>query len=89
MRIAIIMVKVLRAFFTFGSRKTGTPLLMASTPVMAVHPFANAFTSSHRLTVVMAGPHFGIAATGSGWPPCNTVLIRPMTITPPRHATKT
>ena len=30
------------AFGIVGVRKSGTPLLTASTPVMAVHPFANA-----------------------------------------------
>ena len=38
---AMMMVSVSRRYGIVGGRKTGTPLLTASTPVMAVHPLAN------------------------------------------------
>jgi hypothetical protein len=37
-----MMTSVFAAFFAFGLRKAGTPLLIASTPVSAVQPDANA-----------------------------------------------
>ncbi len=37
-----IAASVVAAFFALGLRKAGTPLLMASTPVRAVHPEAKA-----------------------------------------------
>ena len=36
---------VVAAFLLFGPRNAGTPLLIASTPVSAVHPDANALSS--------------------------------------------
>ena len=52
-RIATIAVNVLRALDTVGSLKRGTPLLTASTPVIAVQPLAKAPKSSHALTVAV------------------------------------
>ena len=43
-------VSVRRALVTTGSRKALTPLLTASTPVIAVQPLANARSSSHKVT---------------------------------------
>ena len=68
MRIAMIVVNVARAFLTRGSRKACTPLLTASTPVMAVQPLENAFTRSHKLTAVIAAPVRGIGEAGIGCP---------------------
>ncbi len=48
---APIIASVLAALRAFGARKAGTPLLIASTPVKAVHPEANARKS--RTTVRM------------------------------------
>src|SRR4051794_33641556 len=47
-RIATIAVRVRCAFATTGSRKALTPLLTASTPVIAVQPLAKARSRSHR-----------------------------------------
>lgn len=41
-----IIVKVIAAFWAFGRSKGGTPLLIASTPVNAVHPDAKARTTN-------------------------------------------
>ncbi len=45
-RIAMMIVRVRRAFATTGSRNACTPLLTASTPVIAVQPLANARNSN-------------------------------------------
>ena len=49
---APIMVRVIAALRAFGFWNEGTPLLIASTPVSAVQPEANARTSSSAI----AGP---------------------------------
>ena len=46
-----MMVRVRLAFFWVGSRKAMTPLETASTPVMAVHPLANTFARSQRVSI--------------------------------------
>ncbi len=38
---------VVAAFLLFGCLNAGTPLLIASTPVSAVHPDENAFSSKN------------------------------------------
>ncbi len=48
-------VSVFCAFLVVGSRKARTPLLTASTPVIAVQPLANAFSSSHAPAIAVAG----------------------------------
>ena len=66
---AMITVRVCCALAAAGSRKALTPLLTASTPVMAVHPLAKALSSSQRLT---DGRGRGTAAEpprASGCPP--------------------
>jgi hypothetical protein len=45
----MINVSVNCAALVTGSRNALTPLLTASTPVMAVHPLAKAFSISHVL----------------------------------------
>ena len=45
---AMMTVRVRRAWTTAGSRKALTPLLTASTPVMAVQPLAKDRISSHQ-----------------------------------------
>jgi hypothetical protein len=66
---AMMVVRVARAFLTLGSRKACTPLLTASTPVIPVQLLENAFTSNHMLTALIAGPGLGIGAAGMGCPP--------------------
>jgi hypothetical protein len=48
----MMMVSVILAFFRVGSRNAITPLLTASTPVMAVQPEEKTLSSSHQLTKV-------------------------------------
>ena len=63
-RIAITMVRVRRAHFQAGSRKAITPLLTASTPVMAVQPLANARSSSQSATRLGGAAKAGGGITG-------------------------
>ena len=65
-KIAVIAVSVRRAPSTLGTRKIGTPLLTASIPVIAVLPLANARTSSHALTGIVASVTRAEGATGLG-----------------------
>ena len=60
----MIAVSVRSAFFTVGALKTGTPLLIASTPVMAVQPLANARARSQRLAASACAGTTGGADTG-------------------------
>ena len=61
-------VKVRWACGTAGSRNAVTPLLTASTPVMAVQPLAKARIKIQRpATLVAAGSGAG-GSTGTGWP---------------------
>jgi hypothetical protein len=80
-RIATISVNARVASLTVGFLNSGTPLLMASTPVIAVQPLANARRKSQAPTaavaVVWSGG--GSDARGSGFPPARIVLVRPMT----------
>ncbi len=57
------------AYFTVGSRNAPTPLLTASTPVIAVQPAANARSSSHSVIGAVAWEAAGRSAAGCGWPP--------------------
>ena len=61
-----MMVSVILAFLRVSSRKAITPLLTASTPVMAVQPKENTFNSSHTLTAAVAEGNGGNAVTGLG-----------------------
>ena len=77
----MITVSVRCAFFTVGSRNARTPLLTASTPVMAVQPLEKTCSSTHALAAATTAlGAAGGATTGIGWPPANTVLKVPMAI---------
>ncbi len=70
----MIAERVRRAWTTQGSRKALTPLLTASTPVIAVQPLANERISSHRPAVGSAAD----ASTGGATrPPAETASIVP------------
>ena len=62
----MIAVRVRRAWRTAGSRKAPTPLLTASTPVIAVQPLANARIRIQRLAAVAAEGMRGGRPTGVG-----------------------
>ena len=64
-----MMVSVILAFLRVSSRKAITPLLTASTPVIAVQPEENTFSSSHQLTAAVAGGSAGSGVTACGCPP--------------------
>jgi hypothetical protein len=69
---AMMTVSVRLAFTVVGSRKAMTPLLTASTPVMAVQPLAKTLANSQRVKVAVAAGSLGTAITGTGWPPVTT-----------------
>jgi hypothetical protein len=50
-----MMIKVLPAFSDSGDLNTGTPLLMVSIPVNAVHPVANACRMMNNVSGCIAG----------------------------------
>ncbi len=54
----MITVSVRCAVFTTGSRKAWTPLLTASTPVIAVQPLENALINSQTLIPAAGGVQF-------------------------------
>src|SRR5438067_4659796 len=74
----MIRVRVRRAVETTGSRNAFTPLLTASTPVMAVQPLANACRMSQAPGRAVAWVIRGRGSTGTGCPPETKVLIKPM-----------
>src|ERR1700688_1256051 len=87
----MITVSVRWALRTVGSRNARTPLLTASTPVIAVQPFENTCSSSHMLTATDTGPATlaGGATTGTGRPAANTDFVTPIRIahnSEPRNA---
>jgi hypothetical protein len=57
------------AYFTVGSLKALTPLLTASTPVMAVQPAANPRNTSQAVTAPAPSALPGGAITGCECPP--------------------
>src|SRR5690349_1434831 len=75
-------VSVRCAVLTVGCRNALTPLLTASTPVMAVHPLANDRTRLQRPTASAAAGGGGGATTGTGWPPLEADLTIPVTRMP-------
>src|ERR1035437_9522832 len=85
-KMPMMMVSARRACLGAGSRNAITPLLTASTPVMAVHPLAKARTSSHALTLAVARVAGGIAATAIGWPLAASVLASPIAIAVSKQA---
>ncbi len=84
----MIAVSVRRAYFTEGSRNAETPLLTASTPVIAVHPLANDRISSQNDAATGVAGNSGGATTGSGRPPDAKVLTTPMASTASSETTK-
>src|SRR5947207_10574491 len=60
------IVSVILAFLRVGSRNAITPLLTASTPVMAVQPEAKTFRISQKLNAAVAGVTGGMGAIGWG-----------------------
>ena len=77
----MIAVRVLRAWGTAGSRKAPTPLLTASTPVIAVQPLAKARIRIQRLAAMAADGMAAAARPASGWPPASSALTTPMAST--------
>ena len=65
---------VRRAVLTAGGRNAFTPLLTASTPVMAVQPLENACRISQRPAVVAAPCGACGGTTGAGFPPLRNSL---------------
>jgi hypothetical protein len=60
-----IAVIVFEAFFDSGGLNAGTPLAIASTPVRATDPLANAFSrSSRRSGSTPKGTAFGCLGSG-------------------------
>jgi hypothetical protein len=86
-RMVTIAVNVIRAWRTAGSRNAATPLLTASTPVMAVQPLANALAKIHQLTISTPGFMVGGATTDTGCPPDTSVLTIPTATTPSSETT--
>ena len=62
----MMAVRVRCAFGIVGFLKIGTPLLTASTPVIAVQPLAKARTTIHTLSASVAAGIAGGATTGVG-----------------------
>jgi hypothetical protein len=85
---AQIAVRVRLAYFTDGSLKSGTPLLTASTPVMAVQPLANARSSSQMLAVAPAAASGGGGTTGTGCPSAEIALTIPINRITAKSTTK-
>src|ERR1700730_18028019 len=77
-KMEIITVKVRCAVFTTGSRNAVTPLLTASTPVIAVQPLANDLSSSHTLTPTTAAGSGEGGTTGVGCPPDVIIFTVPI-----------
>ena len=68
-----MIVSVHCAFGTAGFLKSGTALLTASTPVMAVQPLAKARSRTQALTACVACETIGGGSTGCGCPPLRKV----------------
>ena len=80
MRIPMMTVSVKRAVTLAGSLKARTPLLTASTPVIAVQPLAKARASSHMPRASLAPATGGGGTRGTGWPLAVSVLTMPHAI---------
>src|ERR1051325_4620072 len=83
-----MMVSVHCALGTFGFLKSGTALLTASTPVIAVQPLANERNNSHILAASIAFGAGGGTLTGRGCPPLSNICTIPIVSAVPTHATK-
>src|ERR1051326_2722973 len=77
-----MIVSVHCALGTFGFLKSGTALLTASTPVIAVQPLANERNISHILAASIA------CGAGGGCPPLSNICTIPIVSAVPTHATK-
>ena len=62
----MMIVNVSLAHLSDGSRKAMTPLLTASTPVIAVQPLEKVRNKSHALTDPVIPVSFGGTITGTG-----------------------
>ena len=87
-RMPMIAESVRCALRTAGSRNALTPLLTASTPVIAVQPLAKARNTIHHPAVVVAANIAGGAITATGWPPITHALISPIPSTVNKQRTK-
>src|SRR6202011_2519163 len=67
--VATIIVNVHSARLTRGSANSGTPLLTASTPVIAVHPLAKDRISSQNVTALVELITAGSGTIAFGCPP--------------------
>src|SRR5579875_3767267 len=77
-RIAMITVSAWFACLERGSLNAVTPFETASTPVMAAHPLANAFSRSQIVRYfIVARMGGGGADTGTGCPPAATACRMP------------
>src|SRR5262245_36502467 len=83
----MIALSVRRALIVAGSRNAVTPLLTASTPVIAVQPLANERKSSQTLAPAVATGIGGGGASGAGDPSDVHTLNRPMATTVNRQNT--
>src|SRR6202011_3694999 len=68
-RVATIIVNVHSARLTRGSANSGTPLLTASTPVIAVHPLAKDRIRSQNVTALVGLITAGGGTIAAGCPP--------------------
>jgi hypothetical protein len=67
--IAAMITSVMAAFFASGGLNAGTPLDTASTPVIAVQPFANARRTRKVPTVPLAAGKASRSSGAAGCPP--------------------
>ena len=81
-------VNVRCACLTLGSRNALTPLLTASTPVIAVQPLAKARSNNHHLAPSLVGDSGGGAMIGVGCPLDMIALANPKSSSPPTLAMK-
>ena len=83
----MMMVRVSLAYLAVGSRNAITPLLTASTPVIAVQPLEKVRNRSQALTAPVAATQLrGRRPAGSDGRPPASVLNTPTPISPSRQA---
>ena len=78
----MMIVSVCWADFTTCWRNARTPLLTASTPVIAVQPFENACNRSQAVSAPEGAGSGAGAATAIGCPPAASALTSPSAIVP-------
>ena len=64
--VTTIIVSVVRARLTFGSANSGTPLLTASTPVIAVQPLAKDRINNQKVTALVGFMTLGVGTIAAG-----------------------